>query len=303
MGMALSHGGHLSHGAKASFSGRWYNLVPYGINRETERLDYLEIERLSKEHRPQVIVAGASAYPRVIDFERFRDIASAVGARLVVDIAHIAGLVAAGVHPTPVPYADIVTATTHKTLRGPRGGFILCPSMLGRAVDSAVFPRSQGGPLMHVVAAKAVAFGEAMQPGFVEYQKGVLSNALAMASELKSLGLRLISGGTDNHLVLVDLNGTGVNGKQAEEAMGRAGIVLNRNTVPFDNNHPPLIAGGIRLGTPAVTTRGFGPEEMRQVARWVVGIISHIDDEPYISRIREETLDMCQRFPIPGLEQ
>lgn len=301
MGMSLAHGGHLSHGAKVNFSGSFYNVISYGINRETERLDYNEIESLALEHHPKVIVAGASAYPRVIDFERFRRIADLVGARLIVDMAHIAGIVAAGLHPSPVPYADVVTATTHKTLRGPRGGFILCRQELARQIDSAVFPRVQGGPLMHVVAAKAVAFGEALKPEFVTYQKAVLDNAVVLSQELKDHGLRPVSGGTDNHLILIDLNGTGVNGKQAEEALGQAGIVVNRNAVPFDNN-PPRIAGGIRLGTPAITSRGFDQKETKRLGELIIKVISNINKPEVIQEVREETLEMCRRHPVPGVD-
>jgi glycine hydroxymethyltransferase len=301
LGMDLSHGGHLTHGAKVSFSGKSYNFITYGLNRETERIDYQEIEKLTLKHKPKLIVTGASAYPRIIDFERFRRIADLVGARVLADIAHIAGMVAAGLHPTPVPYADVVTSTTHKTLRGPRGGFILCRKELAQAIDAAVFPRMQGGPLMHVIAAKAVAFHEAMQPSFTNYQRTILENTLILAGELKNLGLRLISGGTDNHLVLVDLSQTGVNGKQAEEALGRAGITINRNAVPFANTLPPRIASGIRLGTPAVTTRGFGAKEMKHIASLIVKVISNIDDSDIEKQIREEVSQICRRFPISAI--
>ncbi len=301
LGMDLSHGGHLTHGAKVSFSGKSYNFITYGLNRETERIDYQEIEKLTLKHKPKLIVTGASAYPRIIDFERFRRIADLVGARVLADIAHIADMVAAGLHPTPVPYADVVTSTTHKTLRGPRGGFILCRKELAQAIDTAVFPRMQGGPLMHVIAAKAVAFHEAMQPSFTNYQRTILENTLILAGELKNLGLRLISGGTDNHLVLVDLSQTGVNGKQAEEALGRAGITINRNAVPFANTLPPRIASGIRLGTPAVTTRGFGAKEMKHIASLIVKVISNIDDSDIEKQIREEVSQICRRFPISAI--
>ncbi len=302
LGMNLAHGGHLTHGAGVSFSGKSYNFISYGLNPETERIDYLQVEKLALEHRPKLIVAGASAYPRIIDFERFRRIADTVGARLMVDIAHIAGMVAAGLHPTPVPYAEIVTSTTHKTLRGPRGGFILCRKELAAAIDSAVFPRMQGGPLMQVIAAKAVAFHEAMQPDFVVYQQAIMDNALILASELKQQGLRLISGGTDTHLVLVDLTGAGVTGKQAEEALGKADIVINRNAVPFANTHSPRIAGGIRLGTPAVTSRGFGTAEMKQIAAWIVKIIGDVGDTALQEQVKQEVGQMCQRFPVPGID-
>ena len=300
MGMSLAHGGHLTHGDKASFSGKSYNFIHYGVNRETERIDYQQLERLVLEHKPKLIVAGASAYPRIIDFERFRQIADLVGARLMADIAHIAGMIAVGLHPTPVPYADVVTSTTHKTLRGPRGGFILCRGELSSAMDAAVFPGMQGGPLMHVIAAKAVAFSEAMQPSFTDYQRGVLDNALVLANELKRLGLRLVSGGTDNHLVLVDLTEIGITGKEAEKVLGRTGIVVNRNYIPFDPR-PPLITSGIRLGTPAVTTRGFGKEEMKQIASLVVKVINNIGNSSIMSQVSQEVSQMCHRFPVPGI--
>jgi len=277
MGMSLAHGGHLTHGEKVSFSGKSYNFIPYGVNKETERLDYQELERLVLEHKPKLIVAGASAYPRIIDFERLRHIADLVEAKLIVDMAHIAGIIAAGLHPSPVPYSDVVTSTTHKTLRGPRSGFILCRPELASAIDAAVFPEMQGGPLMQVIAAKAVAFYEAMQPSFVDYQRATLDNALTLAAELQRLGLRLVSGGTDNHLVLVDLTEMGVTGKAVEEALGATGIVVNRNAIPF-NSQPPLITSGIRLGTPAVTTRGFGKEEMKRIASLIVKVITNIGE-------------------------
>jgi glycine hydroxymethyltransferase len=301
MGMSLAHGGHLTHGDRVSFSGKSYKFIHYGVNRETERMDYLEIEKLAKKHKPKLIVAGASAYPRIIDFERLRNIADTVGAKLMVDMAHIAGLVAVGLHPTPIPYAEVVTSTTHKTLRGPRSGFILCQKDLAAAVDDAVFPRMQGGPLMQVIAAKAVCFQEAMQPAFTDYQRAVLENAKALAAGLQQNGLRLVSGGTDNHMVLVDLAETGVTGKQAEEALGKVGIVVNRNTVPFDTN-PPRITGGIRLGTPAVTTRGFGKEEMKKIAAMIINVISHIDDAAVQKKASREVAEMCSRFPVPGID-
>lgn len=302
LGMDLAHGGHLTHGSKVNFSGKSYNFITYGLDPETERIDYEQVEKLALKHKPRLIVAGASAYPRIIDFERFHRIAEKAGALLMADIAHIAGMVAAGLHPTPVPYAAVVTSTTHKTLRGPRGGFILCHKELASAIDAAVFPRMQGGPLMHVIAAKAVAFKEAMQPDFVSYQQAVLENALVLATELKQLGLRLISGGTDTHLILVDLAETGITGKQAEEALGNAGIVVNRNTVPFTNTHSPKIAGGIRLGTPAVTARGFSVKEMKRIAALLVNIINHIDDLNIQQQVREEVVQVCQLFPVPGID-
>jgi len=301
MGMSLAHGGHLTHGDKVSFSGKSYNFIPYGLNRETGRIDYQELERLVLKHKPKLIVAGASSYPRIIDFERFRHIADLVGARLMADIAHIAGMVAVGLHPTPVPYADVVTSTMHKTLRGPRSGFILCRSQLASSIDAAVFPEMQGGPLMHVIAAKAVALYEAMQPSFVEYQRAILNNALVLASELQRLGLRLISGGTDNHLLLVDLTETGITGKEAEEALERTGIVVNRNPIPFDSR-PPRVTSGIRLGTPAVTTRGFGGEEMKHIASLIVKVITNIGNHNIQSQVSQEVSQLCQRFPAPGID-
>ncbi len=302
MGMSLAHGGHLTHGDKVNFSGKSYNFILYGVNKETERIDYQEVERLAKEYKPKLIVAGASAYPRVIDFERFRHIADLVGARLLVDMAHIAGMVAVGLHPTPVPYADVVTSTAHKTLRGPRSGFILCRRELASSVDSAVFPEMQGGPMMHVIAAKAVTFYEAMQPSFVNYQKAVLDNALVLASELQKLGLRLVSGGTDNHMVLVDLTSRGITGKVAEEALGAAGIVVNRNAIPFDS-HQPLVTSGIRLGTSAVTTRGFGSEEMKLIASLIVKVVANIGDLNVQRQVREGVSQICRRFPVPGIDE
>jgi len=301
MGMSLAHGGHLTHGAKVSFSGKSYNFIHYGVNRETERMDYPEIEKLAKKHKPKLIVAGASAYPRIIDFERFRQIADLVGAKLLVDMAHIAGMVAVGLHPTPIPYAEVVTSTTHKTLRGPRSGFILSRNELAPAIDDGVFPRMQGGPLMHAIAGKAVCFQEAMQPAFTDYQRAVLENARVLASGLQQNGLRLISGGTDNHLVLVDLTSTGITGRQAEESLGTAGIVVNRNSIPFDQQ-PPRTTGGIRLGTPAVTTRGFGKEEIKQIAAMIIKILANIDNSKIQKEVREEVSQMCSRFPVPGID-
>ena len=302
MGLSLTHGGHLTHGDKASFSGKSYNFIPYGLNRETERIDYAELERAAIKYKPKLIVVGASAYPRILDFERFRAIADMVGARILVDIAHIAGMVAAGMHPSPVPYADIVTSTTHKTLRGTRGAFILCTKELASSVDSAVFPQTQGGPLMQVIAAKAVTFYEALQPAFTVYQRNVLNNASVLASELKKHGLRLVSGGTDTHLVLVDLAKTGVNGKDAQEALQAAGIVVNKNTVPFAVTDNPWVTTGIRVGTPAVTTRGFGAEEMRRIAALIIKVITNIKDDFVRNDVRKEVSEMCARFPVPGID-
>jgi glycine hydroxymethyltransferase len=301
LAMDLAHGGHLTHGSPITFSGKSYKFIHYHVNRETERIDFPEIEQLAKERQPKLIVAGYTAYPRTIDFERFRRIADSVGAKLMVDMAHIAGLVAAGLHPTPVPYADVVTMTTHKTLRGPSGGLILCKAELAKAIDKAVFPQAQGKPLMHAVAAKAVAFHEAMQPSFVAYQKQILENAHALADELKKLGMRLVSGGTDNHLVLVDLTATGVTGKQAAKALDAAGIVTNKNEIPFDTR-PPAITSGIRLGTPAVSTRGLGQEEMRVIARLMVKVIRNVDDRQIREEVRQEIARMSRRFPVPGVD-
>jgi len=301
MGMSLSHGGHLTHGAKVSFSGKSYNFIPYGVNREIERIDYQELERLALEHSPKLIVAGASAYPRIIDFERFRYIADLVGAKLMVDMAHTAGMIAVGLHPTPVPYADVITSTTHKTLRGPRGGFILCRGELASAIDAAVFPQMQGGPFMHIIAAKAVTFYEAMQPAFAEYQRAILDNALVLASELKRLGLHLISGGTDTHLVLISLTEMGISGKKVEEALGRAGIVVNRDGIPFDTRSP-LVTSGIRLGTPAITSRGFGTEEMKHIASLIVKVIANIGDLDIQKQVSQEVSQLCSRFPVPGID-
>jgi len=300
MGMSLSHGGHLTHGSEVNFSGKWYRFIPYGVDPKTEMLDYDEIERLALEHRPRLIVAGASAYPRIIDFARFRYVADKVSAKLLADIAHIAGIAAAGLHPSPVPHAQVITSTTQKTLRGPRGGFILCGKEFASAIDAAVFPETQGGPLMHAVAAKAVCFFEAMQPQFVDYQKSVLKNASVLASELQRRGLRIVSGGTDSHLVLVDLSPLGISGKEAEEALEAAGILVNRNSIPFDPKLPQ-VTSGIRLGTPAATTRGFGVEEMKRIASLILQVLSSPYDERSQEQTREEVKEMCQRLPIPGI--
>ncbi len=301
MGMSLAHGGHLTHGSPANFSGKFYNYIHYGLDPETERIDYAEVERLALLHRPKLIFNGASSYPRLIDFERFRKIADMVGASVITDMAHIAGLVAAGVHPSPVPYADLVTGTTHKSLRGPRSGFILGRQEYAHKIDSSVFPRVQGGPLMHVIAAKAVCFKEALQPEFVQYQQNVVNNALVLASELEKGGIRLVSGGTDNHLMLADLSRTGVSGWDAQLALEEVNIVANRNAVPFDTR-PPRITSGMRFGTPAATTRGMGPSEMRQIAAWIVKVISRIRDENVKKQVKEEVMQMCARFPVPGID-
>lgn len=298
LAMSLAHGGHLTHGHRLSFSGMEYNFTHYGVDRTMERIDYDALEAQARELRPKAIVAGASAYSRIIDFARLREIASSVGAYLIVDMAHIAGLVAAGLHPSPVPYADIITSTTHKTLRGPRGGLILCKQELAERVDKAVFPGIQGGPLMHIIAAKAVALGEALRAEFKRYQRAVISNAQALAEELIRQGLRLVSGGTDNHMMLVDLTSVGITGKDAEGLLDEAGIACNKNLIPYDPR-PPRVASGIRLGTPAMTTRGCGPDEMRQVARLVVRTLRAGKEEAAIRRVREETLALCRAFPVP----
>ncbi len=301
MGMSLDQGGHLTHGASVNFSAKLYDIVPYGVDREVETIDYDEVERLAKEHRPKLIVTGASAYTRIIDFPRFRSIADEVGAKLMVDMAHIAGLVAADEHPSPIPHAEIVTTTTHKTLRGPRGGMILCDEEHRRAINSAVFPNMQGGPLEHVIAAKAVAFGEAMKPEFVEYQKGIRANAAALADELQVGGLRLVSGGTDNHIVLVDLTPIDITGRQAEEALGKANIVVNRNAIPFDQK-PPRTASGLRLGTPSITSRGMGVEEARHVGRLILKVLASPQSDAVKREARDEAMGLCARFPAPGLD-
>jgi glycine hydroxymethyltransferase len=301
MGMNLSHGGHLTHGAPANFSGKWYKFIAYGLNPETERLDYDSVEKLALEHKPKLIVCGASAYPRIIDFPRFRKIADAAGALLVADIAHIAGLVATNLHPSPVPHAQIVTSSTHKTLRGPRSGFVLCKQELAAKIDSAVFPAMQGGPMMHAIAAKAIAFFEAMQPEFITYQKAVLENARVLAAELQRNGLRLVSGGTDNHLILVDLTSTGITGITGQEALEAAGILVNRNSIPGETRSPQ-ITSGIRLGTPAITSRGFGPKEMKDIASFIIKVLSDPENKKIQKEISEEVIAICRRFTAPGID-
>ena len=300
LAMNLSHGGHLTHGMKLNFSGRMYDFVSYGVNPQTERLDYDEIAALARQHRPKLLLAGASAYPRTIDFPRLRQIADEVGAYLMVDMAHIAGLVAANVHPSPVPYADVVTSTTHKTLRGPRGGLILCREKYLKKLNSQVFPGLQGGPLMHVIAGKAVCFHEALQPGFRAYQQQVVTNAAALAAALVARGFRLVSGGTDNHLVLVDLRSKGTTGNLVEVALDRAGLTTNKNLIPFDPEKP-TITSGLRLGTPAVTTRGLGADEVRLIAAWIDQVVGHLHDEAALAAVRAEVLALCRRFPLPRL--
>ena len=302
MGMALDQGGHLTHGSPVNFSGKLYDFVPYSVDRELELIDYEELERTAKERRPKLIVAGATAYPRTIDFPRFRQICDEVGAMLMVDMAHIAGLIAAGEHPSAVPHAQIVTSTTHKTLRGPRGGMVLSTSELAKQIDRGVFPNAQGGPLEHIIAAKAVAFGEAARPEFVDYQKAIVANARALAEELSSGGMRLVSGGTDNHLVLADVTPLDITGRQAEEALGRVNIVVNRNAIPYDPK-PPRVASGLRMGTPAVTSRGFGTAETKQAARLILRTLSNIGDEAVEREVRDEVLALAAQHPVPGIDR
>jgi glycine hydroxymethyltransferase len=297
MGLNLAHGGHLTHGHPLNFSGKTYKVVPYSVRKEDERIDYDGVERLAHEHTPKMIVAGASAYPRILDFERFRRIADAVGAIFLVDMAHIAGLVAAGLHPNPCQYADIVTSTTHKTLRGPRAGLILAREKYAKEIDKTVFPGIQGGPLVHVIAAKAVCFMEAMQPEFVEYQRQVVANAQALAGSLMDAGFRVVSGGTDTHLMLVDVFSKGLRGKEAEQALDRARITVNKNAIPFDTN-PPMNPSGIRLGSPAVTTRGFREAEMREVGELIAEVLEHIHDEAAIAGVAARVAALTRRLPL-----
>ncbi len=297
LGMNLAHGGHLSMGSPVNFSGILYRVIPYGVSEKTELIDYDEIERLAREHRPRLVIAGASAYPRIIDYERFRRIADQVGAYLMVDMAHIAGLVAAGIHPSPVPYADFVTTTTHKTLRGPRGGMVLCRSEHAKTVDSKVFPGMQGGPLMHVIAAKAVALKEALMPEFNHYQRQIVKNAKVLAEKLMSKGFRLVSEGTDNHLMLVDLRKSELTGKVAQETLDKARITVNRNAVPFDTRSP-FVTSGIRIGTPAVTTRGMKENEMESIADFIVRALSNAGDEAVLRKVADEVRQLCQKFPV-----
>jgi len=297
LGMNLAHGGHLTHGHPLNFSGLHYRIVPYGVRRDDERIDYDEAERLALEHKPKLIILGASAYPRFIDFERMAKVAQAVGALLMVDMAHVAGLVATGLHPTPVPYADFVTSTTHKTLRGPRSGLVLCREKWAKDLDRSVFPGVQGGPLMHIVAAKAVCFKEAMEPTFKDYQLQTLANARQLAAALSAQGFRLVSGGTDNHLMLVDVFSKGITGKAAEAALGKAGITVNKNAIPFDQN-PPMVASGIRIGTPAVTTRGMRETEMDQLAELIARVLAAPDDDRAIATVKSEVERLTRRFPL-----
>ena len=297
MGMNLSQGGHLSHGSPVNISGKYYKVVPYGVTHETERIDYDEFERIAKEAQPKLIVAGASAYPRVIDFERMANIAHSVGAIFMVDMAHIAGLVAAGLHPSPVPYADIVTTTTHKTLRGPRGGLILCKEQYAKQIDKAIFPGVQGGPLMHVIAAKAVAFGEALKPEFKDYAKQIIANCKALAEGLMAEGFRLVSGGTDNHLILVDVRGQKMTGKTAEHLLDEVGVTCNKNTIPFDPESP-FVTSGIRLGTAAVTTRGFKEDDMKEVAAIIGLVLNNADDEAKQAEAAKRVAALCAKYPM-----
>lgn len=302
LAMNLAHGGHLTHGSPVNFSGKLYNIIPYGVDKNTERIHFAEVERLAVEHKPKMIVCGASAYPREIDAEQFRAIADKAGALLFFDIAHIAGLIAAKCHKDPVPFCHFLTSTTHKTLRGPRGGMIMSTAEYAKVIDKNIFPGMQGGPLMHVIAAKAVAFREALQPSFREYQKKVVANAKALAGELLSLDYHLVSGGTDNHLILVNLTTKSVTGKAAEAALDRAGITVNKNAVPFDTQSP-FVTSGIRVGTPAATTRGFGEDDMKLIARWIDRVVRNVENEKEIEAVRAEVLEACGNHPLyPGLE-
>jgi glycine hydroxymethyltransferase len=297
LGMNLSHGGHLTHGHPLNFSGKLYTIVPYGVRKDDERIDYDELDRLADEHKPKMIIVGASAYPRVIDFGRFRRTADRVGAVVFTDMAHIAGLVAAGVHPSPVPHSDFVTTTTHKTLRGPRGGLVLCRERYAKDLDRTVFPGVQGGPLMHIIAAKAVCLKEAAEPSFADYQRQIVANASRLAAALVAAGFRLVSGGTDNHLMLVDVFSKGITGKVAEAALDKAGITVNKNAIPFDPN-PPMVASGIRIGTPAVTTRGMGEAEMDTIGELITRALTAPTDDRALAMVRTEVETLCRKFPL-----
>lgn len=297
LGMNLAHGGHLTHGSPVNFSGRLYNVVSYGVDKETETIDFNEVEDQAKKHKPKMIVVGASAYPRIIDFTAFREIADKVEAVIMADIAHVAGLVATGLHPSPVPMCEFVTTTTHKTLRGPRGGLIMCKKDYAKVLNSRIFPGSQGGPLMHIIAAKAVALKEALTPEFKDYQAQIVKNAKAMADALTAAGLRLVSGGTDNHLMLIDVATKGITGKEAEETLDRAGITVNKNGIPFDTKGPQ-ITSGIRIGTPAITSRGMKEEEMGVIGRLIAHIIDDITDEKRIREVKDEVASLCEKFPL-----
>jgi glycine hydroxymethyltransferase len=297
LGMNLAHGGHLTHGHPLNLSGKLYQIIPYGVRRDTETIDYDEVERLAQEHQPKLILAGASAYPRTLDFERFASIARKYGAIFMVDMAHIAGLVAAGLHPSPIPHADFVTTTTHKTLRGPRGGAVFCKAQYAKELDKTMFPGIQGGPLMHIIAAKAVCFREALQPEFRDYQKQIILNARTLAETLAERGFRVVSGGTDTHLMLVDVFSRKVTGKQAQEALELAGITVNKNAIPFDAN-PPMVASGIRIGTPAVTTRGMKEAEMRRIGDWISEALNNLENASTLERIRKEVYALTDHFPL-----
>jgi len=297
MGMSLTHGGHLSHGSPVNFTGKLYKTVFYGVSKETGYIDMDEVRRLAQEHRPKIIITGASAYPRTIDFKAFSEIAKEVGAYLMADIAHIAGLIATGMHPSPVSYSDFITTTTHKTLRGPRGGVVMCKTEYAKAIDKTVFPGIQGGPLVHVIAAKAVAFKEALSEDFKEYQKKVIKNAKTLAEALKKRGFKLVSDGTDNHLMLVDLTNFNITGKEAEEALDKAGITVNKNTIPFDTK-PPTVTSGIRIGTPSVTTRGMGEDEMEKIAEIIERVIKNISNDSVIKDMQKKVQELCKKFPI-----
>ena len=300
MGMRLDHGGHLSHGSPVNFTGKYYNIVSYGVDPETELIDYAQVEALAKEHRPKFIVAGYSAYARTVDWARFRAIADEVGALLLVDMAHIAGLVAGGVHPNPVPHAQIVTSTTHKSLRGPRGAFILSTQEHARALDRSVFPVNQGGPFMAAILAKAVCFGEALQPGFAVYAQRIVDNAQALAAAIAGAGFRIVTGGTDNHLFLVDLRASGLTGREAEQALNAVGVIVNRNTIPNDPQ-PATVASGLRIGTPALSTRGMGPGEMAVIGKLIGEVLAHPGDPAVEANARDHVADLTSRFPVPGI--
>lgn len=297
LGMNLAHGGHLTHGHPLNFSGKMYKFVPYGVSKESETIDYDELARLAEEHRPKMIVAGASAYSRIMDFPRMAEIARSVGALFFVDMAHIAGLVAGGMHPSPVPHADFVSTTTHKTLRGPRGGLVMCKAQFAKELDRITFPGTQGGPLMHIIAAKAVCLKEAAEPGFRDYAEQIVRNAKKLSAEIAKTGFRIVSGGTDNHLFLIDLYSRGITGKDAQPALDRAGITVNKNSIPFDPT-PPMTGGGIRLGTPAITTRGMREPEMERIALWIAEVLSHLGDADRERRIRAEVAEFAAQFPL-----
>jgi glycine hydroxymethyltransferase len=300
MGMDLAQGGHITHGLAVNYSGKMYRFVHYGVDRETERLDFDQMARLAREHRPKVIVVGATAYPRTIDFARCREVADEVGAYLMADIAHIAGMVAVGIHPSPVGHAHVITTTTHKTLRGPRGAVIMCDGDLAQKIDRSVFPGTQGGPHMHSIAAKAVCFGEALKPGFADYQRRIVENARTLAEELSRRGLRIVSGGTDNHLMLVDVGARGITGRDAQTALDAVGITVNKNTIPYDER-PPAVASGLRIGTPAATSRGMGPDEMRQIGGFISRVLDNLGDEGIAAAVQQEVRELTGRFPVPGV--